>query len=120
MDSVEIGSGAQRDSRDNRGGRNGTAGDDADRTVRVHARVTGLVQGVGYRYFAYRAARRIGVTGWVRNLRDGDVEAEAQGGRSQVDAFVSQLRMGTQWSRVDGVDVHAVDVIGETMFRGLS
>lgn len=88
-------------------------------TIRVHALVSGMVQGVGYRYFAYRSARRIGVTGWVRNLRNGDVEAEAQGTPESVDAFVAELRIGPQYSRVDQAIIKPIDIIGETTFRVL-
>lgn len=45
--------------------------------VRKHIVVTGLVQGVGFRYFTVTQARRLGVQGWVRNCRDGSVELEA-------------------------------------------
>ena len=90
-----------------------------ERLIRVHTLVSGLVQGVGYRYFAYQAARRIGVTGWVRNLRNGDVEVEAQGTRSQVDAFIAQLHIGPRWGRVDRVEVKPAEVVGETAFRVL-
>ena len=78
--------------------------------VRVHARITGLVQGVGFRYFAYQAARRLGVTGWVRNRFDGDVEAEAQGPHDRVDAFVAQLHVGPSWGRVDAVTLSEAPV----------
>lgn len=85
--------------------------------VRVHARITGLVQGVGFRYFAYQAARRIGVTGWVRNRFDGDVEAEVQGPHNRVDAFVAQLRVGPSWGRVDAVTLSEAPVErGEVTF----
>lgn len=85
--------------------------------VRVRALVTGLVQGVGFRYFAYQAARRLGVTGWVRNRFDGDVEAEAQGPRDRVDAFVVQLRVGPSWGRVDSVTLSEAPVErGEVTF----
>ncbi|PST45633.1 acylphosphatase [Bifidobacterium callitrichos] len=78
--------------------------------IRIHATVSGLVQGVGYRYFAYRAARAAGVTGWVRNLWSGDVEVEAQGSRSAVAAFISQLKVGPRWGHVDRVVVDEIDV----------
>ena len=77
-------------------------------TIRVHALVSGMVQGVGYRYFAYRSARRIG-----------DVEAEAQGTPESVDAFVAELRIGPQYSRVDQAIIKPIDIIGETTFRVL-
>ena len=85
--------------------------------MRVRLVITGLVQGVGYRYFAYQAADRCGVTGWVRNRRDGAVEAQAQGSQAQVDAFVAQLRIGPRWGHVDAVDASEVPVIdGEASF----
>ncbi|NEG54941.1 acylphosphatase [Bifidobacterium platyrrhinorum] len=91
---------------------------DARALLRVHVRVSGLVQGVGYRYFAYQEARHAGVTGWVRNLWDGDVEAEAQGTRGDVAAFVSRLKVGPRWGHVDAVAVDEIDVDpGEGEFR---
>ena len=73
--------------------------------IRVHARITGLVQGVGYRYFAYTTARRLNLTGWVRNLADGSVEIEAQGARDAVTRFLSQLKHGPRWAQVTDVDM---------------
>ena len=55
-----------------------------DAAVRVHVTVSGMVQGVGYRYFTVTEARKLGLAGWVRNLMNGDVELEAQGARSDV------------------------------------
>ena len=49
-----------------------------DAAVRVHVTVSGMVQGVGYRYFTVTEARKFGLAGWVRNLMNGDVELEAQ------------------------------------------
>lgn len=59
----------------------GAAGRDDGRPshVRKHIVVTGMVQGVGFRYESVRAARRIGIVGWVRNCMDGSVELEIQG-----------------------------------------
>ncbi|MBT1173555.1 acylphosphatase [Bifidobacterium sp. MA2] len=86
--------------------------------IRIHATVSGLVQGVGYRYFAYQAARGAGVTGWVRNLWNGDVEAEAQGPRASVAMFISRLKVGPRWGHVDAVAVDEIDVAPrETAFR---
>jgi acylphosphatase len=66
----------------------------------LHLRVGGRVQGVGFRYFVTRAARRAGVTGWVRNLPDGDVEVLAQGPQDALDALVAEVRQGPRYSRV--------------------
>ncbi|WEV53795.1 acylphosphatase [Bifidobacterium sp. ESL0704] len=75
-----------------------------NRVVRVRAVVSGMVQGVGYRYFAVNEARRCDVAGWVRNRLDGTVEAEAQGEQSLVAAFVERLGRGPQWGHVDHVE----------------
>ncbi|WEV47695.1 acylphosphatase [Bifidobacterium sp. ESL0690] len=80
-------------------GRNKTEG----RVIRVRAVVTGMVQGVGYRYFAVNEARRCGVAGWVRNRLDGSVEVEVQGEQSLVASFVERLGHGPQWGRVENV-----------------
>ncbi|MBT1181465.1 acylphosphatase [Bifidobacterium sp. CP2] len=100
------------------GGAHGGRGDAQGDVVRVHLTVHGLVQGVGYRYFAYQSAIETDVTGWVRNLWSGDVEAEAQGTRAAVAAFVSRLKVGPKWGHVDGVDAELIRVErGESSFR---
>lgn len=67
--------------------------------------ISGRVQGVGFRYFAERAARRVGVTGWVRNLDDGRVEVYANGTREQLDQMESSLRAGPARADVRGFEV---------------
>jgi len=67
--------------------------------------VSGRVQGIGYRAFAQHAARRIGVTGWARNLADGNVEVHANGTESQLDDFEARLRQGPRWGEVRSVAV---------------
>ncbi|THD44451.1 MAG: acylphosphatase [Bradyrhizobium sp.] len=62
--------------------------------------VTGRVQGVGFRDFARRAALRLGVAGWVRNRRDGAVEALIAGPAEAVDALVAELRRGPPGAKV--------------------
>jgi acylphosphatase len=66
--------------------------------------VKGRVQGVGFRYFTVEAARRAGVTGTVRNLRDGSVEAIAEGSPAGLAAFRLELAKGPSFSRVTSVD----------------
>jgi acylphosphatase len=56
--------------------------------------VSGQVQGVGYRYFAQRAARDLGVRGWARNLDDGRVEVLGIGTAHQLEDFEGELRVG--------------------------
>ncbi len=73
--------------------------------VRVHLLVSGIVQGVSFRYYTVEEARRLGVAGWVRNLPDGRVEAEAEGERARVEALVAWCGRGPPAARVDGVAV---------------
>jgi acylphosphatase len=72
--------------------------------------VSGRVQGVGYRAFAQRAAVRNGLRGWVRNLRDGRVEAVVVGPEAAVQAFLEQCRRGPPFGSVAGVDVEDASV----------
>lgn len=74
--------------------------------------VSGQVQGVGYRYFAVRAARELKLKGWVRNLPDGRVEAYAVGPSRLLEDFEARLRLGPPAGEVRGVEVEdsAIDV----------
>jgi acylphosphatase len=65
-------------------------------------RISGRVQGVGYRYYAVRAAQEIGISGWARNLADGDVEVHANGSPEQLSEFEARLRKGPPHSDVRG------------------
>ena len=67
-------------------------------------RITGRVQGVGFRWFTWDAATREGVRGFVRNLFDGSVEAVAEGEREALDRFEWKLSSGPAGGRVDHVD----------------
>ena len=62
--------------------------------ARVHVFVSGLVQGVGYRYFVQTCAYETGVVGYVKNLPDGTVKIVAEGNREDLDAFTSMI-----WAR---------------------
>lgn len=73
--------------------------------VRVHAKVEGRVQGVFFRDFTVQEAVRHGVSGWVRNLRDGSVEAEFQGEESEVGSMVQWLHQGSPMSLVSRVTI---------------
>ena len=66
--------------------------------------ITGEVQGVGYRFFAQRAAARHQVLGYVRNCPNGSVEVVAEGAASAVEEFKQDLVTGPQWSRVEQVE----------------
>ncbi|HLY09005.1 MAG TPA: acylphosphatase [Planctomycetota bacterium] len=73
--------------------------------VRAHLLISGVVQGVGYRWACRRAAQSIGVTGWVRNLPDGRVEAVVQGHREQVDRVIQWCQRGPEDAQVSDVAV---------------
>jgi len=79
--------------------------------------VTGRVQGVGFRYFAVRAARDVGVVGWVRNLPDGSVETVAQGEPAAVDRYVEKLREGPPAGRVTQLRMEEVSTGGFDSFE---
>ena len=69
----------------------------------LHVRVTGLVQGVGFRWFVRERARRLGLAGWVRNLPDGSVEVLAAGDAGQLDLLRGELRKGPRGASVDAL-----------------
>jgi acylphosphatase len=71
----------------------------------VHIVVSGMVQGVGFRYFILHHARQLGLTGWVRNLPNGDVEIQAEGNREFVETFVTYARRGPRLAVVSNVRV---------------
>jgi len=69
-----------------------------------YARVSGRVQGVGFRYSTIHEARRLGVSGWVRNTDDRDVEVWAEGSPEKLAQFFAWLHRGPQFARVDSVE----------------
>jgi acylphosphatase len=71
----------------------------------VQGRVTGRVQGVGYRASFAREARALGVSGWVRNCPDGSVAFLAQGGTPAVDQIVEWARTGPRFARVEDLEL---------------
>ncbi len=69
----------------------------------MHLVISGLVQGVGYRYFAVQKARVIGIRGYVRNLYSGEVEVVAQADEGLLDEFMKELRAGPLSAHVKDV-----------------
>lgn len=67
--------------------------------------ISGVVQGVGYRYYAVSCALDSEIRGWVRNLPDGQVEAEAVGEKGLIEDFIQELKIGPPGSRIAGIDV---------------
>lgn len=70
---------------------------------RVKARVKGVVQGVGFRYFVMRNANKLGIKGYVRNCPDGDVELEAEGEKAELEKLIDKVKQGPSLSRVQKV-----------------
>jgi acylphosphatase len=86
--------------------------------VRVRLLITGLVQGVAFRQSAVFEAERHGLTGWVKNLPDGRVEAEAEGERSKVEVFARWCEHGPRGATVEWVDATwGAAAGGESGFR---
>ena len=80
----------------------------------------GRVQGVGFRYWAQRAARRLGLRGWVRNRADGTVEVVLQGAENDVDAMLAEMGEGPRYASVASLDSESVAVdagLGEFEIR---
>jgi acylphosphatase len=72
--------------------------------VARHFLIRGRVQGVGFRYFVEQAAHREGLSGWVRNARDGSVEAHVEGDAEAVERFDLTIRRGPPLARVEAVE----------------
>jgi acylphosphatase len=87
------------------------------RTVARRFLIRGGVQGVGYRFFAQRAAAKHQVVGYVRNEPDGSVEVLAEGPANSVEAFKDELVAGPQWATVERIEEINVDPSGYTSFR---
>ena len=81
--------------------------------VRAHAVISGRVQGVFFRVETQRAAKRFGVFGWVRNKRDGTVEAVFEGQQQAVDAVLQWCQEGPNLAVVKNVEVKWLDFTGE-------
>ena len=79
--------------------------------------VTGRVQGVGYRFFAERAARDLELRGWVRNLPDGSVETVAEGEEEAIARYFDRLRQGPRGARGEGVAEEDLSIRGFTSFE---
>lgn len=72
---------------------------------RAHALISGRVQGVSFRYFTYHEALKHGLHGWVRNMRDGRVEALFEGERSGIEKVLEWCKAGPPAASVDQVEV---------------
>ena len=75
-----------------------------------HVRVTGRVQGIFFRAWARDQAKQLGVGGWIRNSRDGSVEAHLEGSRDALQKLSERLRVGPPGARVDQLQINGADV----------
>ena len=78
------------------------------RIIRIH----GKVQGVGYRFFATRVARRLGLKGNIQNNRDGTVDAVVEGEKNVIDDWIEELKEGPRYAEVTKIDQETKDFTG--------
>ena len=73
--------------------------------LRAEIVVNGLVQGVGFRYYAFREAEKIGINGFVKNLYTGDVYIVAEGGKHQIEEYYNKLKIGPMYADVRNASI---------------
>ncbi|NYZ78958.1 acylphosphatase [Candidatus Micrarchaeota archaeon] len=81
--------------------------------ARLHIEVYGIVQGVFFRSSTEEKASNLGLTGWVKNRRDGSVEILAEGEREQLEALLAWCGKGSEGSRIDKIEHSWGDFTGE-------
>lgn len=87
-------------------------------TTRIRAIISGTVQGVFYRASAQNEAKKLGLTGFVRNLPDGSVELEVQGDATDVDTLLDWCRQGPPGAEVKRVSSEVIaEIRGEGVFE---
>ena len=77
-------------------------------TLTLNMKITGKVQGVGFRFFVQQQAQKLGINGWVSNKSNGDVEALAQGEKADLEQFIAKVKEGPSFSRVEDVSLNWV------------
>jgi len=76
-----------------------------ENNARIHVIVSGIVQGVGFRFFVFQYGVNLNLTGWVRNRYDGSVEVLAEGPREILQVFLEKIKAGPQMAQVDQMQV---------------
>jgi acylphosphatase len=89
----------------------------ADIIITRHLIISGRVQGVGFRAFVHHHAEKLELDGFVRNLRDGTVEALIMGEADRVEALISACREGPPASRVEKVEISNAEGIADKGFK---
>lgn len=78
--------------------------------IRYYIVVRGRVQGVGFRFFTINIASKYNLTGSVRNMDNGMVEIEVQGEKNTIDNFISEIKKGNYFIRVDDISIKSIDL----------
>ena len=86
----------------------------------VNVIISGQVQGVGYRYWCYEQANKLGISGWVRNLKSGEVEAEFCGTSDNVNQMIKLCEVGPRWANVTTVTVSSAELSATQAFEILA
>jgi acylphosphatase len=73
--------------------------------IRAHLLASGLVQGVGFRYFVFHRAKNLGLAGYVRNIYSGEVEIEIEGDRSLIEEFIKDVKVGPRSAQVKDLKI---------------
>ena len=88
--------------------------------LQYEIKISGRVQGVGFRYFVNKKANELEINGWVKNTRDGGVLVLAQGNKTNLETFIDYLRIGPSMSRVNQiskVEIKIVNVFSEFVVK---
>lgn len=85
--------------------------------VHKHLKISGRVQGVGYRHFTRQNAQNLGINGWVKNMRDGTVETVLSGSPKNVETMIKRLQEGPISARVDTIKELESDAVKEDYNR---
>ena len=83
---------------------------------RIYFKVSGRVQGVGFRWFVQDTARELLLTGWTRNTIAGAVEGEIQGTNNKIALFLADIKIKHGWACVDNIETEARKILKEEEF----
>ena len=86
--------------------------------IQYEIKISGRVQGVGFRYFVVQKVRETGINGWVKNTVDGGVLVVAQGPEADLKTFADYLRIGPTLSRIDRITINKIQL--PTVFDNFS
>jgi len=81
--------------------------------VRIHAFVSGLVQGVNFRFYTKMLADKLGLKGWIKNLPDGRVEVVAEGSENEINELIKFLKKGPKGAKVLNIEIEKEEYKGE-------